>query len=101
MTRTTDRRAAWAIKLVSAQQQLPGVKARTPAPMFRQTTLDGLAAPLLFTTRKEARQHRADYRATFGGAGLRAAVVPVQVTVVEVPTLAHARRNAKGGNDAG
>ena len=101
MTRTTDRRAAWAIKLVSAQQPLPGVKAKTPAPVFRQTTVDGKAVPLLFSTREKARAHKTLNRHVFAASLYRMLVVPVRITTEEPPTLWCAANTEPGTREGG
>jgi hypothetical protein len=85
--RLTKHRAAWAIKLIDAQQPLPGIKARKAVTVFRQTVVDSLSQPMLFPTRKKARTHRDSIRRSFYGAGFRPVVVPVRATVEEVPTL--------------
>ena len=90
MTRVTERRAVWAIKLVSAQQPLPGVKARAPAPLFRKTVFEGMSAPMLFSTREQARAHKAKNRRLFASSLLRMVVVPVRITTEEMPTLERA-----------
>jgi hypothetical protein len=89
--RAFEQHGAWAIVLVDAQRTIPGVKA-TDRRTFRGTVRQGMATPLLFTTREDARKHRREFRAMFGSAGLHAIVVPVRVTVQEMHTLESAKR---------
>ena len=85
--RLTTHRAAWAIKLIDAQQPLPGIKARKTVAVFRQTVVDAMSQPMLFPTREKARAHRDSIRRLFSGACYRPVVVPVRATVEEMPTL--------------
>lgn len=90
--RTTNVTAAWAIKLVSAQQPLPGLKGGTPLPRFCETVSDGKGKPLLFSAREKARSHKNLNRSLFAASIFRAVVVPVRVTTEEMPTLERAAR---------
>lgn len=91
--RAIQHNAAWALVLIDAQLRIPGTGTNEPARTFRGTVRDGVAGPLLFATRDEARRQRRHFRATFGTTkGLRAIVVPVRVTVLEFLTHEQAKK---------
>lgn len=81
----------WAIVLQSAQRTIPGVRSIDRPKFFVGSypiNIDALQPPHLYATREMARNVlRLTLQPRFAAAGLRAKVVPVRVSVQEMPTL--------------